>query len=149
MTRVIQAADLPKLVGQDLGRSEWLRVDQPLIDAFADLCGDRQWIHVDVERATAALGGTIAHGFLSLSLISAMAQQIWRVEGVASAINYGFDRLRFTGAVPAGARIRLHQTLKSVEPKAGGLLVTTQATAEVEGSDRPALVADWLVLFKL
>ena len=149
MTRVIGAADLPGLVGQELGVSRWLTVDQPLIDGFADLCGDRQWIHVDVERATREAGGTIAHGFLSLSLLSVLAGDIYRVEGLASALNYGFERVRFTGTVPAGARIRLRQAVAAVEPRPAGLLMTTRATVEVEGAERPALVADWLVLFRL
>lgn len=146
--RIVSATDLPALVGEEMGVSEWVLVDQAMIDGFAAVCGDRQWIHVDVERATREVGGTIAHGFLSLSLLSVMAQDVFRVEGTISAINYGLDRVRFTGFVPAGATIRLRQTLLSVEVKASGHLVTTRNTVEVAGSDRPALVADWLVLFR-
>jgi acyl dehydratase len=149
VTRWVEAADLPALVGQEMGVSDWLTVDQSTIDRFADLCGDRQWIHIDVERATREIGGPIAHGFLTVSLMSALAAQVFRIAGVASSLNYGFDKLRFTGTVPAGARIRLRQVLQAVESKGNGLLVTTRNTVEVEGHERPALVADWLALMRL
>ena len=152
MTRVVPLDDLPGLVGQDLGTSDWLLVDQPMIDGFAALCGDRQWIHVDVERARREVGGTIAHGFLSLSLIATLSHGIWRPADAASTLNYGFDKLRFTGAVPSGSRIRLQQALLAAEAKdggkGGGILVTTRSKLQVEGVDRPALVADWLVLYR-
>ncbi len=148
MARMITRDELPALVGQELGVSDWLTVDQARIDAFAELTGDRQWIHVDVERARRELGGTIAHGFLTLSLMSTLAADLWRVADIASGLNYGFDRLRFTAAVPAGARVRLRETLLRVEPREAGVLITRHCAVEVENNPRPALVADWLTMLR-
>ena len=103
MTRMVDVKELPDLVGKEVGVSDWIRVDQDRIDRFADLCGDHQWIHVDVERANREIGGTIAHGFLTMSLMSTMSAQIMRVKDVKRGLNYGFNKLRFTGAVPAGS----------------------------------------------
>jgi acyl dehydratase len=142
---VVDLSDAASLVGRDFGRSEWVRVDQALIDAFAKVSGDDQWIHVDVDRAQREHGGTVAHGFLTLSLLSALAlQSSIRISGVRRRVNYGFDKVRFTSFVPAGARVRLHQTIKSVEPKAGGTAITRHCEIEVEGQEKPALVADWI-----
>jgi acyl dehydratase len=143
---MVDAAELPGLVGQEIGVSDWVLVDQERIDRFADLCGDHQWIHVDVERAKREIGGTIAHGFLTMSLMSTMSAQIMRVNNVKRGINYGFNKLRFTGTVPAGAEIRMRMKLLSVEPKSGGLAVTRECTVEVKGADRPALIAEWVGL---
>ncbi len=148
MTRMISLDELPGLVGQEVGVSPWLTVDQAKIDRFADVTGDMQWIHVDVERATREAGGPIAHGFLSLSLMSAMAADNWRVAGYTSALNYGFDRVRFTAAVPAGGKIRLRETLLRVDPRESAVLVSRHCVVELEGSDRPAVIADWLTLFR-
>ena len=144
--REVSVEDLPALVGQELGVSEWFVVDQKRIDDFAEVTEDRQWIHVDVERATRELGGPIAHGFLSLSMLSVMHYDILRVRGAVRGVNYGFDKVRFLNPVPAGARVRLRETLLSVEPKAGGLALTRACTVEIEGQDKPALFAEWVGL---
>jgi len=146
MTRMVDAAERPCLVGQEIGVSDWVLVDQDRIDRFAELCGDHQWIHVDVERAKREIGGTIAHGFLTMSLMSTMSARIMRVKNVKRGINYGFNKLRFTGTVPAGSEIRMRMKLLSVEPKSGGLAVTRECTVEVKGMERPALIAEWVGL---
>ena len=148
MTRIVTAAELPGLVGQEIGVSRWFVVDQSRIDDFARITEDEQWIHVDRERATREAGGTIAHGLLTLSLLPAMAGDLWRVEGVTSMLNYGFDRIRFTAAVPSGVRVRLRATLLRIEQRGKGLLVATSHSVEVEKSDRAALVADGLGLLR-
>ena len=142
-------ATLSDFVGRELGVSDWLTVDQARIDAFAECTGDRQWIHVDPERAREGpFGTTIAHGFLTLSLLPKLREQIGVApEGVAQVLNYGSDRVRFLTPVKAGDRIRVRVTLVSVEPKGPGrTLVKTENTVEIDGEDRPALVADTLVL---
>lgn len=146
MTRAIAMAEFAELCGQELGVSRWFSIDQTRIDDFADATEDHQWIHVDVSRAGIEAGGTIAHGFLSLSMLSAMTYDIWTVPDAGRSLNYGFNKLRFTEAVPAGARIRLRELLVSVETKAGGLLLTRDCTVEIEDRPRPALVAQWLGL---
>lgn len=142
--RTTTLAELPTLVGRELGVSDWITVDQARIDAFAEVTEDHQWIHLDVDRARAEMGGTIAHGFLSLSLLSAMAAQVFDVEGVKSGLNTGFDRVRFTCPVAAGARVRLRLTLTAAEPISGGLSLKYGCVVEIEGNEKPALVADWL-----
>ncbi|MBC6982708.1 MaoC family dehydratase [Caulobacter sp. 17J80-11] len=144
MNSTVRLEDVPALVGQELGVSDWFVIDQPRIDAFAEVTEDRQWIHVDVERANAEIGGTIAHGFLTLSMLSAMTYQILQVEGVSRGVNYGFDKVRFLSPVPAGARIRLREKLLAAEPKAGGLALTRECTVEIEGQTKPALIAEWI-----
>src|SRR6266849_6728732 len=136
--------DLLKLVGRELGPSEWVTVDQAIIDKFAEATGDHQWIHVDVERAKREMPGgkTIAHGFLTLSLVPRLGQTIYRVKHRSRGLNYGSNRMRFTGQVQAGSRIRLRQKIKSVEPVEGGVRITSENTVEVEGAPRPALVAE-------
>src|SRR5467141_4951099 len=128
--------DLLKLVGRELGPSEWVTVDQAMIDKFADATGDHQWIHVDVERAKREMPGgkTIAHGYLTLSLVPRLAQTIYRVKHRSRGLNYGSNRVRFTGQVQAGSRIRLRQKIKSVEPVEGGVRITSENTVEVEGN---------------
>jgi acyl dehydratase len=135
-------------VGQKLGTSDWLVVTQDMIDQFATATGDHQWIHVDRDRAARDLPGgrTIAHGFLTLSLLPVMAQGISRIRQRSRALNYGVNRVRFTAPVPSGARIRLHQVLKASEPVAGGRRLTFEATVELEGEARPALVAETIVM---
>jgi len=144
--RVVDVKDLPKLVGQELGVSDWRTIDQPLIDRFADLTDDHQWIHVDVARAESEIGGAIAHGFLTLSMMSSLMHNIIEFKGYKRSINYGCNKLRFTGAVPSGARIRLRAKLLSIEPKDGRIILTRESTIEIEGEERPALVAEWLTL---
>lgn len=139
--RLIGFDEIAGLVGQEICLSGWLTVDQAMIDAFAAATGDHQWIHVDVARATAEIGGTIAHGYLTLSLIPRLAESRWRLRGEGRRINYGLDRLRFVTPVPAGARVRLRQTLASVEPAGEGLRLGIDSVMELEGASRPAVVA--------
>jgi acyl dehydratase len=138
------AETLPGLVGQEVGVSDWLTIDQERIDTFARATGDLQWIHVDVERAKRELPGgkTIAHGFLTLSLIPLLTKSILPIEGVKQGINYGSDKVRFTHMVPVGSRIRARQKVQSVTPKGGGLQVTDEVTIEIEGEERPACIAE-------
>lgn len=138
----IDFADLTNWVGKDLGVSDWVLIDQNRINQFAEATGDHQWIHVDIERAKAELGGTIAHGYLTLSLIPMLAQQVLTVKGVVRGINYGSNKVRFTNMVPSGSRVRLRQKFLSVEPKAGGFQVINECTIEIEGKDRAACVAE-------
>ena len=136
--------DMKQHVGRELGPSEWMTVDQPMIDKFADATGDHQWIHVDVERAKKEMPGgkTIAHGYLTLSLVPRLAATLTRVKKRARGLNYGSNKVRFINPVPAGARIRLRQRIKNVEDIPGGVRVTSEMTVEIEGQDKPALVAE-------
>ena len=136
-------------VGRSLGTSSWVTVGQDRIDAFADCTGDRQWIHTDPARAAgSALGGTIAHGYLTLSLLPMMTAEIGLVPaGVSSALNYGSDKVRFLAPVPSGSRVRAHVELVSAaEKRPGRVLLATRSTVEIEGHDTPALVADTLAM---
>jgi acyl dehydratase len=145
----IALADLASRVGQALGASDWMAISQDRINVFADATGDHQWIHVDAERAAtdSPFGSTIAHGFLTLSLVSALMRNAVTIEGLRMAINYGLNRVRFVSPVPAGARIRAAVTLADVTPIDGGVQVTWQVTVEREGGSKPCLVADWLVRY--
>lgn len=139
--------ELQALIGQEVGVSRWFEVGQARIDAFADCTEDRQFIHVDPEAAQATpFGGTIAHGFLTLSLASAMSYDaVAPLDGLTMGINYGFDRLRFLAPVPAGSRVRGRFRLLSAEDKGGGRwLLKHELTVEIEGADKPALVGEWL-----
>ena len=145
----MKISDLPSLIGKEVGVSRWIHVDQARIDAFADTTEDRQYIHVDPERARETpLGGTIAHGFLTLSLASAMNfDAVEPLDGLVMGVNYGFDRLRFIAPVPAGSNLRGRFRLLAAEHKGGGRwLLRYEITVEIEGSDKPALVAEWLGL---
>ena len=143
-------ATIGDFVGKELGVSDWITVDQQRINEFAACTGDHQWIHVDVERAEreSPFGTTIAHGYLTLSLLPVMQMSVGTLsQGVTAALNYGADRVRFITPVKAGARIRDHITLVAAEEKGGGrLLVTSRHTVEIEGEEKPALVADTLAL---
>jgi acyl dehydratase len=141
---VERAADLANYVGQRLGPSDWLTVDQAMIQRFADATGDHQWIHVDVERAQSEMPGgkTIAHGYLTLSLVPQLVHQIYKVQSRKRGINYGLNKVRFTGPVHAGARLRLHLTIKAVDTTENGARVTSGCTVEIEGEPRPAVVAE-------
>ena len=131
--------------GLEVGPSEWQEIRQERIDAFADATGDHQWIHVDPERAAASpLGGTIAHGLLTLSLAPAMTSSLLSFEGFAFALNYGYDRVRFPAPLPVGARVRLRAKLASVEDIPGGAQITIVQTFEVEGGEKPVCVAESL-----
>ncbi len=141
-------ADITERIGQELGTSDWLAVEQQMIQQFADCTGDRQWIHVDIERARqeSPLGTTIAHGFLVLSLLPQLFYKVDIFPDSASqSVNYGIDRLRFITPVKAGNRIRSHMTLVNAEKKGDGrILLRVQATVEIEGEDKPALIAELL-----
>ena len=137
--------ELKAKVGEELGVSDWHEVTQEEIDGFADATGDHQWIHVDPERAKASpLGGTIAHGLLTLSLAPAMTSSLLSFEGFAFALNYGYDRVRFPAPLPVGARVRLRATLASVKDIPGGAQITIVQTFEREGADKPVCVAESL-----
>ena len=141
--------DIRARVGQEVGVSGWLTVDQPRIDAFADATEDRQFIHTDPQAAAAAgFGGTIAHGFLTLSLLSRMAPEAMLVpDGVKMALNYGLDRVRFLAPLKSGKRVRGRFKLDSMDEKAPGQwLMRHEVTVEIEGEEKPALTALWLGL---
>ena len=140
---------LDQFVGQALGTSGWVRVDQARIDAFAACTGDDQWIHVDPERAKreSPFGAPIAHGLLTLSLVPQMNAEVGLVPGgVSLVLNYGYDRIRFLAPVKSGSRVRGRLELLDVTPKSGGMLIKTRTTVETEGESTPALVADSLAL---
>ncbi len=147
MLKVEKPQDLLQHVGEELGPSEWLTVTQEMIDKFADATGDHQWIHVDVERAKKEMpdGKTIAHGYLTLSLLPQLAPTLMRIEKRRRGLNYGSNRVRFTAPVPAGGRVRLRQKLVKIEPvEDNGFRITSEMTMEVEGNARPAMVAETL-----
>jgi acyl dehydratase len=147
--RIVESpAALKDLVGQELGVSDWVEVGQDRIDRFAEATGDYQWIHIDRARAAEALptGTTIAHGFLTLSLIAGLP--VFEVKNLKNAINYGANKVRFTNMVPSGSRVRLRQTLKSAEDMPGdGVRAIAESVIEIEGADRPALVAETIVIY--
>ena len=146
---VTTIAEIRERVGTEVGVSSWLTIDQERIDAFANTTEDRQFIHVDsAAAARTPFGGTVAHGFLSLSMLSRMgAEAMLFPESMTMAVNYGLDRVRFISPVPAGKRIRGRFVLDSLEDKAPGqLLVRHNVTVEIEGVDKPALTAQWLGL---
>ena len=126
--------------------SNWHLIAQEQIDRFAEAVGDHQWIHVDAERARREIGGTIAHGFLTLSMLTALSAETLDFAGVSRRINYGCDRLRFISPVKAGSRVRLAHRLIKAEPKAGGLALTRECRIEIENEPRPALTCEWIVL---
>jgi acyl dehydratase len=140
---------LRELAGREVGTSDWVVMSQERIQAFADVTGDHQWIHVDPERARAEtpFGGTIAHGFLTLSLLSALMQNAISIGGLRMAINYGLNRVRFVSPVPAGARIRARVSLDQVTDVEGGVQATWSITLEREHDEKPCLVAEWLVRY--
>lgn len=140
--------DLLTLDGTDLGSSPWLTVGQDKVDQFADLTGDHQWIHVDLERAaTGPYGATIAHGMLTLSYVPIFIDQVLTVEGAGFGLNYGFDRIRFTSPVPAGSRVRGHVEVMRTEELEAGVRVTFAVRVEIEGSERPALLAEQVIMW--
>jgi len=143
-------AEMGKHIGQELGVSDWVTIDQDRINSFASCTGDHQWIHVDVERAKreSPFRGPVAHGYLTLSMIAPLSMQVGILpKDSAAGLNYGIDKVRFLAPVPAGARVRLRVVLAGVEPKeAGQVIMKTQNTLEVEGSQKPALIAETLAL---
>jgi acyl dehydratase len=139
--------ELTDAVGEELGTSEWLEVTQDRVDAFADATGDHQWIHVDVERAEQGpFGGTIAHGYLTLSLIPQFTPQIFALETPGARLNYGVNKVRFPNPVKVGSKIRATATLAEVTDVPAGKQMVTRYTVEIEGSDKPACVAETVVL---
>ncbi len=144
MRVILYPKDMKDLVGEEIGASDGVTVDQAMIDKFADATGDHQWIHVDVERAKKEMPGgkTIAHGFLTLSLIPRLSATIWKIEHRSRGLNYGLDKLRFTGQVQEGKRVRLRQKLLAADDvKDNGIRLTFESTLDIEGEERPALVA--------
>ncbi|MGB1881297.1 MAG: MaoC family dehydratase [Gammaproteobacteria bacterium] len=146
--RVIEyPKDMKDHIGEEFGVSEWVDVDQPMIDKFAEATGDHQWIHVDPERARTEMPGgkTIAHGFLTLSLVPRLGATIWSVKHRSRGLNYGLNKLRFTAPVPVDSRVRLKQTLMAADDvKNDGIRLTFENVVEIEGQDTPALVAESL-----
>jgi acyl dehydratase len=148
MLSIEQPSDMDVYIGQVFGPSEWLEVTQEMIDRFAEATGDRQWIHIDVERATREMPGgkTVAHGYLTLSLLPKLTQTVVMVRNRSRSTNYGLNKVRFISPVPSGARIRLREILKACEPIKGGRKLTYEVTIEIEGSSRPVLVAETISL---
>ncbi len=149
ITQIENIAALKDFVGKEVGVSDWLEVSQERINQFAEATEDRQWIHVEVERSEreSQFKTTIAHGFLSLSLLSELGKRTMSVGGVRMGINYGLNRVRFVSPVPSGARIRGRFTLAAVEEVKGGVQATWNVTVERDGGDKPSCVAEWLVRY--
>jgi acyl dehydratase len=140
--------ELPGLVGRDLGVTEYREITQERINEFARAADDDQWIHTDPERAKdGPFGVPIAHGFLTLALVIPFWGELFDVEGVSSKVNYGLDRVRFTSPVPVGSRVRMHSVIEAVEEVKGGVQLTTANTIQIEGQERPALVATFIARF--
>jgi acyl dehydratase len=148
MTHVFRTVeDLTAAIGTHLGHGDWLTVDQSRIDTFAEATGDHQWIHVDPQRAAAGpFGSTIAHGYLTLSLVPRLLRDLVDYAGWPVKVNYGSDRIRFLSPVPVGSRVRASAELMTVRPSASGIQVGLQVSVEVQGSDKPALVAQTLTV---
>lgn len=145
--RTVPFAELPGLAGQRVGTSRWRPVTQEMIDAFADVTGDAQWLHVDPERAAAGpFGTTIAHGYLTLALATTLLWDVLEVPDASQIVNYGAGKVRFTGPVPAGSQVRAHVDVTEVAEVKGGLQVTMTLTFEREGGQRPVCVAE--ILFR-
>ena len=147
MTTTITLQDLETAAGRDLGTSDWWTVEQKHVDLFADATGDHQWIHVDPEMAKQGpFGTTVAHGYLTLSLLPALMAQVLSVEGARMGLNYGIDRIRFTNPVPTGSRVRLKAQLVEARRKGDGILYKVGVEVEIEGDEKPALVGEVLYL---
>jgi len=145
----VKASELQGLIGTEIGTSDWAVMDQERINVFADVTEDHQFIHVNEAAAKMTpFGGTIAHGFLTLSMLSKFSEGSGLViEGIKMGVNYGFEKVRFLAPVPSGSKIRGRFTLKdAVEKKPGQFLLTYEVTVDIEGQDKPALVADWLAM---
>jgi acyl dehydratase len=148
MTKTVAYDALATLAGQETGVSDWVEITQDRISKFADATGDHQWIHIDVARAAKELPGgkTIAHGYLTLSLIPWLTGDFLNIEGVTRGINYGSDKVRFTNMVPVGSKVRARSKMLSAEPKSGGMQIHSEVTIEIEGQDRPACIAETIGL---
>jgi acyl dehydratase len=144
MTTTVKLSELPSLAGQTLGTSDWVEVTQAKIDQFADATGDHQWIHVDRERAAdGPFGTTIAHGYLTLSLLPMLVRSVYTISGAGMGINYGLNRVRFPAPVPSGSRVRAEVVLSSVDELEGGAMqLVSKVTITAEGADKPACVAE-------
>lgn len=148
MTTIVSYADLTQLVGKELGYSQWREITQDQINQFADAADDHQWIHTDPQRAAEGpFGAPIAHGFLTLALLIPLQQEIFDVDGVSTKVNYGLDRVRFVSPVKVGAQVRMAATVAEVDEVKGGYQLTVDATIEIKGSERPAVVARSLQRF--
>ena len=145
---VVTVDELPGLVGRDLGASSYIEITQERIDTFAKATDDDQWIHTDPERAKdGPFGTTIAHGFLTLSLVIPFWGELFDVEGVSTKVNYGLDKVRFTAPVPVGSRVRMRSVIDAVEEVKGSWQITTTNTFEIEGQERPAAIATFIARF--
>jgi acyl dehydratase len=147
MTTTTTLAELPGLVGQELGTSDWHEVTQDAVNLFAEATGDHQWIHVDVERAKAEspYGGPIAHGYLTLSLLVPLASGTYQITDQTMGVNYGLNKVRFPAPVPVGSKVRARVVLQDSQEIAGGLQNTLAVTVEREGGDKPVCIAEWVV----
>jgi acyl dehydratase len=149
--KLVPAEELQNYVGKELGKGEWLEINQDRINGFADVTDDHQFIHVNEEQAKPIFGGTIAHGFLTLSLLVKLSTSVEgniAPEGITMGMNYGFDKVRFINPVLRGKKVRAVATLKSVNIKDGGrILVSVEYSVEIEGEEKPALVAEWLTMY--
>jgi len=141
-------ADLPALAGKEIGASSWVKIDQAKVNQFADVTGDHQWIHIDVERAKREMPatGTIVHGYFVLSLIPKFMFELMQITGVSQVINYGANKVRFTGMVPVGSNVRGRLKVQTVEPKGKGITMTYEMVIEIEGHERPACVAEVIMM---
>lgn len=148
MITVDRIDELAALVGQELGVSEWVQLDEQTIASFGHLTGDTHWVHMDSERARreTPFGATIAHGFFVLALVTGLSNQCYAVRDVSRWLNYGLDRVRFTAVVVAGSRLRLRLTLLALEPQKVGTRLRLGCTIELEGSERPAAVCEWICI---
>lgn len=147
MRQFTSVDEAKQAIGEPLGPSPWRVIDQQRVDVFANATDDHQWIHLDADRAaTGPFGGTIAHGFLTLSMIVAFTNELYSIASPGPVINYGLNRVRFPAPVPVGSRVRANAIFRSIEPVAHGQMLTVEITVEVEGSDRPACVAESLLL---
>ena len=145
MRTIASLAELPALVGQEVATSDWITITQEQVNLFAEATGDHQWIHVDVERAKETpFGGTIAHGYYTLSLAPMFSYELFSMEGFAFGVNYGCNRVRFPAPLPVGSKVRMRAELASVEEIPGGAQITTKLTFEREGGDKPVCVAESL-----
>jgi acyl dehydratase len=141
-------AEFAAAAGDDLGTTDWIEIDQERIDRFADATGDHQWIHVDPERAASGpFGGTIAHGFLTLSMLPVVMGSLYRVDGISMAVNYGLEKVRFPAPVPVGSKLRGSSSVTSTQELDGAVQGTITTTIEVDGSDRPACVVQSIVRY--
>jgi acyl dehydratase len=147
--KTVDVNELENIIGQDLGHSDWMAIEQDRINQFADATGDHQWIHLDAEKAAKELPtkSTIAHGFLSLSLIVPLAAQVWSITGAKMMINYGLNKVRFINMVPVGSRVRLGVKISEVNKlDNGGTQVISETTLEIDGQDKPAYVAESIMV---